>query len=78
MKENKKSVLEKNKMSTVRLDRDAFRRGVDDVLTLAPLRDAVRVAAGAFATKSEKPSAKTTSIKTTDGQRDGSKKSSAR
>ena len=29
-------------MTTVRLNRDAFRRGVEDVMTFAPLRDAVK------------------------------------
>lgn len=35
-------------MSSVRLDRDAFKRGVEDVMSFAPLRDAVRSAAGVF------------------------------
>jgi SpoU rRNA methylase family enzyme len=29
---------------TVRIDRDAFKRGVRDVMTFAPLRDAVKIA----------------------------------
>lgn len=40
-------------MSSVRLDRDAFKRGVEDVMTLAPLRDAVRTAAGVFMQRGE-------------------------
>lgn len=32
--------------STLKIDRDAFRRGVEDVMTLAPLREAVKHAGG--------------------------------
>lgn len=35
-------------MTTIRLDRNAFRRGVNEVMTLAPLRDAVRTASSVF------------------------------
>ena len=39
----------------VRIDRDAFRRGVEDVMTLAPLREAVRSAAtGVFSKRESK------------------------
>jgi hypothetical protein len=47
MKKNKKFTMER-RMSSVRLDRDAFKRGVEDVMSFAPLRDAVRSAAGVF------------------------------
>lgn len=40
-------------MSTIRLDRNAFRRGVEDVMTLAPLRDVVRTASGVFIERSK-------------------------
>ncbi len=39
---------------SVRIDRNAFRRGVEDVMTFAPLRDAVRTASGVFLHRSEK------------------------
>jgi hypothetical protein len=52
MRKNQKLRMERQ-MSTVRLDRDAFKRGVEDVMTLAPLRDAVRSATGAFMQRSE-------------------------
>ncbi|MCY1664594.1 hypothetical protein [Rhizobium sp. SL86] len=49
MKKNKKSMQEANVMAqSVRIDRDAFRRGVNDVMTFAPLRDAVRNATDLF------------------------------
>lgn len=37
-------------MTTIRLDRNAFRRGVNEVMTFAPLRDAVRSASDALFT----------------------------
>lgn len=52
MRENKKLLMEKRDMTqTVRLDREAFRRGVEDAMTLAPLRDAVRSASSVFSSK---------------------------
>jgi hypothetical protein len=52
MKKNKKSMMETTQMSNaVRIDRDAFKRGVEDVMTLAPLRDAVRSAAHSVLSK---------------------------
>ncbi len=43
---------------TVRIDRDAFRRGVEDVMTFAPLREAVRTAGGVFVNRREKDQAR--------------------
>lgn len=39
---------------SVRIDRNAFRRGVEDVMTFAPLRDAVKTASGVFLHRSGK------------------------
>lgn len=59
--------------NTVRIDRDAFKRGVEDVMTLAPLRDAVRTASGIFLNRQERDDAKGTSLQTRDPRRDDGK-----
>lgn len=66
---------------SVRIDRDAFKRGVNDVMTFAPLREAMRSATGFFGGVREHGSDKRNdaqnetgkNIKTHDGRSSSSK-----